>query len=227
MTFKHKFSFELKYKVVVGWLNGEYTLRAACDKYDLNYGCLRNWIRLYNIFGEQGLKTGNKSSHYSSETKFNAVQDYLNNNLTVFEILSKYKMRSATQLRKWVIKYNSHIELKSSKSGGNVYMTKGRKTTYGERIEIIEFCIENNHDYTMTSEKYDVSYQQVYSWIKKYEKNGAEGLIDNRGRTKPKAELSEIEKLRLENRLLKAENKRKELELDFLKKLDEIERRRF
>ncbi len=45
-------------------------------------------------------------------------------------------------------------------------MTKGRKTTYEERIEIIQYCIEHENNYAETAEKYHVSYQQVYSWIK-------------------------------------------------------------
>ena len=39
--------------------------------------------------------------------------------------------------------------------------------------------------------------------------------------------MSELEKLRAENRLLQAEKRKAELEIAFLKKLDEIERRRF
>ena len=31
-------------------------------------------------------------------------------------------------------------------------MTKGRTTTYKERIEIIKYCIENNNSYTGTDE---------------------------------------------------------------------------
>ena len=38
-------------------------------------------------------------------------------------------------------------------------------------------------------------------------------------------ELSEIEKLKIENRILKAQSKQQQMEIDFLKKLDEIERR--
>ena len=105
-------------------------------------------------------------------------------------------------------------------------MKKGRKTTYEERIEIVSFCIENNKDYQLTIKKYQVSYQQVYSWVRKYEVQGIEGLLDQRGRTKPESEMTELEKLRAENRLLKAQNKRQEMEMNFLKKLDEIERRR-
>lgn len=106
-------------------------------------------------------------------------------------------------------------------------MTKGRKTTYEERIEIVSFCIENQKDYQLTVDTYHVSYQQIYSWVKKYETQGAGALTDKRGRTKPETEMTELEKLRAENRLLKAQNKRQEMEMAFLKKLGEIERRRF
>lgn len=43
-------------------------------------------------------------------------------------------------------------------------MTNGRKTTYEERIEIVAFCISNNDDYQATADKFNVSYQQVYTW---------------------------------------------------------------
>ena len=52
-----------------------------------------------------------------------------------------------------------------------------------------------------------------------------DGLKDGRGRTKPEEELSEIEKLKAENRLLKAEKKKQQMEIDLLKKLEEIGRR--
>jgi hypothetical protein len=38
--------------------------------------------------------------------------------------------------------------------------------------------------------------------------------------------MSELEKLRAENRILRAEKERAEMEASFLKKIDEIERRR-
>ncbi|WP_242850558.1 hypothetical protein [Clostridium lundense] len=62
---------------------------------------------------------------------------------------------------------------------------------------------------------------------KKYASAGVEALIDRRGRKKTESDMSELERLRAENRLLKAENKRQEMEMTFLKKLDELERRRY
>ncbi|AJE12591.1 helix-turn-helix domain-containing protein [Clostridium botulinum] len=96
-------------------------------------------------------------------------------------------------------------------------MTKRRKTTYIERVEIVKYCIEHENNYTETAIKYKVSYQQVYTWLKKYESKGIEGLIDKRGCKKSENEMSEIERLRVENKLLKAEKRRVELENILLK----------
>lgn len=41
-------------------------------------------------------------------------------------------------------------------------MINGRKTTYQERIEIVQYTIANELNYAQAIEKYDVSYQQVY-----------------------------------------------------------------
>ena len=100
-----------------------------------------------------------------------------------------------------------------------------RKTTLEERKEIVEHCISHDRDYKETASLYDVSYSQVYSWVKKYGKDGVEGLRDGRGRNKPEEGLSEVERLKAENRLLKAEKEKQQMEIDLLKKIEEIKRR--
>ena len=49
--------------------------------------------------------------------------------------------------------------------------------------------------------------------------------MDKRGKRKLESEMTELEKLRAENRMLEARNKRLELECAVLKKLEEIEGR--
>ena len=101
-------------------------------------------------------------------------------------------------------------------------MTKGRKTTQEERAQIVAFCIEHGKDYGLTVETYQVSYQQIYSWVRKYEVSGVDGLVDRRGKAKPEDELTEAERLRQENRMLQAMLKDKEMEIALLKKLREL-----
>ena len=187
---------------------------------------LKDWIRLYETFGMEGLKTGSKASCYSKEVKEAAIQDYLMHTLPVKEILIKYRIRSTTQLKRWVKKYNGHEKLKASGTGGTAIMTKGRKTTFNDRVEIVQYCIAHDHNYTETAAKFGVSYQQVRSYTVKYEAGGVDALNDRRGRAKSIEEMSELEKLQAENRILRAEKRQAEMEVSFLKKLDEIERRR-
>lgn len=104
-------------------------------------------------------------------------------------------------------------------------MAKGRKTTYEERIEIVEYCLKNGKDYTAAAMKYEVSYHQVYDWVKKYNKGGVASLKDNRGKGKDIENMDETERLAAENRLLRAKVERLEIEIEFKKKLEVVRMR--
>ncbi|MCD8214222.1 MAG: helix-turn-helix domain-containing protein [Clostridiales bacterium] len=67
-------------------------------------------------------------------------------------------------------------------------------------------------------EKFNVTYQQIYPWVKKYEEKGIDGLIDRRGKTKPESEISEIDRLKAQNKLLESEKMRLEMENSFVTK---------
>ena len=105
-------------------------------------------------------------------------------------------------------------------------MTKGRKVTFDEKVDIVKYCISHNRNYYDTMDKFKVSYQQIYSWIRKYDEKGVDGLIDRRGKAKPESKLTDEDRLKARNHLLEAENDRLRLENAILKKLQEIERRR-
>ncbi|GIP62835.1 hypothetical protein J32TS6_13900 [Virgibacillus pantothenticus] len=136
----------------------------------------------------------------------------------------KFNISSNSVLRQWINQYTSGKEIKST-SKGRETMTKGRKTTLQERIEIVQYTIANERNYHEAAKKYNVSYQQVYSWIRKYEKDGKQGLQDRRGKTlESKASLTEEEKLQLRIKELEHRNQYLEAENGLLKKLKEIER---
>jgi transposase-like protein len=188
---------------------------------------LNQWIANYEAMGPSGIETVHTNNRYSVELKASAVEAYLRGEGSQVEICKRYNIRSKKQLQDWITMYNGHKELRATGGQGRgIYMTKGRLTTLEERIEIVSYCIANGKNYGAVIEKYGVSYQQIYSWVCKYEKKGVNGLIDKRGKRKPLVEMTEVERLRAENKMLKAENKQKEMEIAVLKKLEEIERRR-
>ena len=220
-----KRSIEEIVEAVERYKRGETSQGVEAKRLEVSQQTFQDWIRIYETFGESGF-LHTKRRQYSSELKLAAVQDYLNGAGSYAKICKKYGISSRTQLRKWIKVYNGHGELRPSRGrGSDIYMTKGRNTTYEERIEIVSYCIERGNNYTAAVEKYGVSYQQIYSWVRKYNEKGAEGLVDKRGKRKPESEMTELEKLKAENRLLEARNKRLETENAVLKKLEEMERR--
>ena len=222
---KMKFSVEDKIYAVNLYLDGKESQHRIAAMFNVSIASVQQWIRNYQSMGIEAFASkGNKK--YSKELKQHAVLDYLAGYGSQDDICKKYGIRSKAKLQDWIKKYNGHEELKSSGTGGNLIMTKGRKTTFDERIEIVQYCIAHDHNYAETAEKYQVSYQQARSYTVKYESKGIEALRDNRGKRKALDTMSELEKLRAEVKILRAEKERAEMEVAFLKKLEEIERRR-
>lgn len=224
---KGKFSGEEKLKYVLRCLERKDSITHIATMIGIHPQSLRQWIHNYQSLGIDGLSTTSKNSSYPTALKEMAVKDYLAGVGSHMEICKRYGIKSTRQLRNWIFKYNSHEELKASRTGGSPIMTNGRKTTYDERVEIVKYCIEHRNNYAEIARKYQVSYQQVYAWVSKYEKDGVEALQDRRGKRKYENEMSELEKLKAQNKLLEAQNCRQQMEIDFLKKLEEIERRRY
>lgn len=222
---KRKISAEDKIYAVNLYLKGKESQHRIASMFDVSAASVQQWIRNYESMGEDAfILKGNKK--YSKELKLQAVLDYLAGRGSQDDICKKYGIRSRAKLQTWIKKYNGHEELKSFGTGGSFIMTKGRKTTFDERVEIVQYCIAHDHNYAETAEQYQVSYQQARSYTVKYESGGVEVLRDNRGKRKNPDEMNELEKLRAEVKILRAEKERAEMEASFLKKLEEIERRR-
>ena len=221
-----KATYEEKIQAVLEYLKGDTSQKLVAKKYNVSLASFQTWIRKYESEGEAGLKPSVTYKKYSKETKYSAVLDYLSGTISQEEICKKYRISSKAQLQRWILWYNGHNELKDSPSGGNKLMTKARKTTFNERIEIVKDCIANDKNYALTMKQYNVSYQQIYLWVRKYEQKGIDGLIDGRGKAKAESDLTEIDRLKVQNQILEAEKKRLEMEINVLKKLQEVERRR-
>lgn len=218
-----RFTFEEKTKAVKAIISGESSINYQAALLNCNVSTVRKWVVKYKTFGFNGLKHIDKNKIYNIYTKVMAVKDYLSSDKSLEAIVIEYKIHEKEQLRNWVSLYNKG---KLIKSGGLDSMRiKGtrKNLTLENRIKIVKYYLEISKDYSKTAIKFQVSYQQVYQWVQKYNKFGVNGLVDRRGKRKSETELSELEKLKLENKLLKAKNRRMELENAFLKKLNDLE----
>ena len=224
MSRKAKVSTEIKVQAVEDYLIGIKSLSEISNELNIYKSAVSAWVRKYKTFGKEGLLNKGYNISYSAQVKTQAVIDYLDGKGSLDDICIKYKISAISILQQWIKKYNSHKIFKSHSSKGNKLVTKGRKTTYEERIEIVSFCVANALDYNLTANKFNVSYQQVYTWVKKYNNDGYNALVDRRGKNKSFEELTEAERFSAQLKLLEEENRRLKMENDFLKKLEEIER---
>ena len=222
-----KYSTEDKLAIVEGYLNRNFSLGEKAKElgYKKEPGCFRRWVQVYQQQGPEGLCSSVGHRTYRKEFKLAAVEAYLKGEGSAFEIAAKYKISTADILLKWVKLYNTNKELTDYEPKREVYMAEARrKTTLEERKEIVEYCIAHNRDYKGTASIYGVSYSQVYSWAKKYDTLGEDGLADKRGHRKTDEEVDELERLRRENLRLKRQLEERDMVVELLKKVKEFER---
>lgn len=215
---------EFRAKVSQEYLDGS-SYPFLAEKYGIGKTTLQQWVAKYRLYGIAAFIKPSGNSSYSSDFKKMCVEAVLSGEGSVDDVVARYNISSREVLRRWIMSYNANRELKEYNPKREVYMAKaGRKTTIGERREIVAYCLENNHDYKGTAEAYEVSYNQVYSWVKKYEASGEEGLTDRRGHHKADEEVDELERLRRENLRLKRQLEEKDMAVELLKKVKEFER---
>ena len=226
MSRRTNYSTEEKYEILEDYENGTGKLHEIVTKYKITVNTLKKWKYNFSKYGIDGLRDSKTWKIYPKELKELAVKDYISGQFSQSEVAKKYEISNMSVLQQWINKYNDHRELKATMKGRSQSMIKGRVTSWKERIEIVLYCIAHSSDYQHTSEVYNVSYQQVYQWVKKYEFGEESALKDRRGRKKPEEELTLEGKTKFSIKKLEVENERLRVENAFLKKLEELERGR-
>ncbi|MEE1038207.1 MAG: helix-turn-helix domain-containing protein [Eubacterium sp.] len=223
-----KYSKEIIIKICEEYLSGNLSEIELCDKYGIHFkngnSIITDWIPRYLQDGANAFLAPSGNRIHLSSDKLLAVEDYIAGKGSLRAIAAKHGIPSKETLRQWVLLYNANRELKDYFPKREVYMAEARrKTTIEERKEIVDYCINHDRDYKGTASLYDVSYSQVYAWVKKYDAHGEEGLTDKRGRHKPDNEVDELERLRRENARLKRQLQEKDMLAELLKKVQEFE----
>lgn len=225
---KPKLSVETKVSVCKQYLDGKKGAIELSYEYDINASTIYSWVNKYQSIGTSAFNLKLHNTSYTKKFKQQVVEAYLNGEGSMEHVANRYDIPSHKTLYQWIKKYNNLEELKDYDPKPEVYMKdRIRKTTLEERIEIVNYCLEHDKDYKGTAELFDVSYMQVYQWVRKYLASGETGLADRRGQHKTEEQLTETEKLQRKVKILERQLREKEMENELLKKVQEIERRRY
>ncbi|MDN6835938.1 MAG: transposase [Lactococcus lactis] len=190
----------------------------------LNDKNFRKYLNKYRVHGPSALISKATNNSYSEDFKKKIIKEHLVNKSSYLELATKYNIPSDSTVRSWVLKYTNGKENQSYSPKSEVYSMKSRKTTLEERIKIVEDYLNNPLTYKEAAKKYQINYNNIYSWVSKYKKHGPAGLKDGRGRGKSPEIQTKTEKLKAQNAALKAQNQWLEMENEVLKKAEQMER---
>ena len=176
---KPKCTVEEKVAAVEDYLNGTRSVsEIMADLCIKSTRTIRDWILAYQNGGMEALCPVTANHSYSREFKLEMIQRYIAGEGSVTDLCARYGIPAHVTLQNWISLYNANRELRDYDPKREVYMAEARrKTTIAERKEIVEYCITHNRDYKGTASLYDVSYGQVYSWVKKYDASGEDGSV--------------------------------------------------
>ncbi|SFH56935.1 helix-turn-helix domain-containing protein, partial [Pisciglobus halotolerans] len=85
-----KYSFEFKRMVVKEYIKGFGGYASLAEKHGIkSYGQVRDWVKVYQEFGEEGLQRRTTNRDYTVQFKLDAVELYSRTELTYRETANR------------------------------------------------------------------------------------------------------------------------------------------
>ena len=104
--YRRTISPEEKVAFIEKYRSGEGSIASISRAAGVKEVSFREWLKNYDVYGLRAFQ--DRHQRYSSELKETAVLEYLTGDGSQDAICRKYGIRSRCQLRKWIMKYNSH-----------------------------------------------------------------------------------------------------------------------
>lgn len=189
-TQNHHLTAEQKQAAVQEYLAGGGSLAQICQKYGI-----RSTQHLQNMVdcaragrpqrGYCGASRHKGGAYTTAEQRVQIVRECLDNDCDYGAIALKYNVRYSS-LVYWVQCYcrgGPRALHDTRHAAGGISRVKGNNPPTAPllRLTIVLYCLQNQKNYGAASQKYKVSYHQVYSWVQRYAKDGWVGLSARRG----------------------------------------------
>lgn len=128
--FMSKYSYEIKKKAVMDYVNGKGGYKSLCDKYSIaDKQILRRWVNAYKEFGDDGLRRSREKKHYSFEFKLSVVELYLTTEVSYQELALSVGINNPTMICQWVNEYRAvgSDALRPKRKGRKPKVSKSKK----------------------------------------------------------------------------------------------------
>lgn len=123
-----KYNLELKLLVVADYEAGEGGYRTLAKKYQIEASIIKRWINNYQDFGIDGLEVKSTKKHYTVETKLNAIELYLNTELSYREIGKQFGINNPSLIANWLRAFKKDgVDGLTKSPGRPLTMSKDKK----------------------------------------------------------------------------------------------------
>ncbi len=144
MPRKSKYSVEQKLSILKEAIHS--STGEVAKKYGLSKRTITSWYRLYKYQEIDGLRSTHNNRSYSKKFKLSLVEQYRSSGDSLELFAIKHGLKSESQLSNWIIQYNES-KLKAYTPRKRDSIMPGRKTTFEERLSIIEDLIKHDVNY--------------------------------------------------------------------------------
>lgn len=103
-----KYNYEFKKKIVMSYLNGKGSYAYLAELYQIPSSArIQEWVRIYNSFGDEGLKRSRKQKKYSFEKKISVVELYLSSEISYQDLAIQEGITNPSMIVNWVNRFRA------------------------------------------------------------------------------------------------------------------------
>ena len=149
-----KYNYELKLKIARENEEG-YGGQYLSKKYSVKLDTIKNWLKQYKIFGEDGLKKSMTKTNYTGEFELSVLKYRQNHKLSYNETAKHFDIKNPSTIAIWNKKYKEEgfdslcTTVGRPKKNGDSDMPKDtnkpKKLNKSEREELIELRERNQY----------------------------------------------------------------------------------
>ena len=128
--FMSKYTFELKKKVVLEYINEYISIRSLAKKYGIkSHNNIEIWVAKYKKYGDEALRRSRKNKEYSFEKKIFVVELYLTSKLSYSDIALQEGRNNPALICNWVNRFRvaGPDALRERRKGRKISMAKSNK----------------------------------------------------------------------------------------------------